>query len=962
MVFRISQLIIEYLLYVQNYLSTKKKEIEANVKTIIQDFEEAKLSLVKKSEEVAYLKKELKRKKKALYAYECVFGTNPEKARILLMSQSNPSQPLPQTQPQQSSSRSEREETFGELRGDIKRMQEALFSQLENTIEKKQSQLEKENQKKLDYFQNEFEKFTESFKKQQENLYSTIAKSVTKFTESDTSQNADSASRDEFLQLSTHIQNLIQQNNQQMLTSFERKLNDLSASTKQVKKAENDLEVVELKKKLDTVMNVLQAKQMEQVKPVEVVVNKMSRVESTPAQEETIVVKAKPKHEIVKKEEPVVVAVQRKEEPPKKEKVDFKPKEPKKEPMKEPVKAQPMEVSKPKDEQKDPPKSSVRSTSPPTKNATIVESSSRSSVVIEQPKAVNAQPVSVPKPLEDPKPQPPISHPSEDENDHDQSYTTTTTSETSETTNTTATSIDVSTLGLKERIYRDIELGKVFEEFDDNIAYQHEEDKPWLTSKFKQNPIFRDLQKTETQTLVDHELHVRGIDSDQKGMSESEYARGLKSLQKERDSVVKNNPDHLVIMNALREKVDNIVAESSKSIHPQVAFSQHIDDIINKIQKMNTFDEEKRKLPLETPKTPQSPFPVVGVKDDSEDDEKDTPTVKIPQKRNTDIHKSENVVKTMAGALMQEALKKKKEMDEKKEKPVTALDASNSKQNQIEEQKERRVDQQTTLKSMDFTKNVSDDEQEEAKSVNNTKIIEAEFEDELIEDDHEIIGSTVYEEVGHGDEDDSQYTYEYETATEQDPNETKRGDVTVQEEEMDESFVKSLKNKDTIQTFSAVDEDSDISEARVGGNQQPFKSAPNLQKASTHLEPEEESTVTKVVSKVSKLKAHSSDEDDSDDDDLPFTKGSSSLTNAALGNKFKSLNNMWEDMNKKKNVSVDDSLDLPGSDDFDISSFKQQVPTSKNTARAGASMLSSDVSGFIKTLKEEEDDLDTEEL
>lgn len=818
----------------------------------------------------------------------------------------------------------------------------------------------------MDYFQNEFERFTESFKKQQENLYSTIAKSVSKFAESDASTNSE-GNRDEFLQFSSQIQNLIQQNNQQILTSFERKLNDLSASTKQVKKADQDEEILELKKKLDTVLNALQNKQMEQVKPVDVVVNKMSRVEPTPAQEETIVVKAKPKHAIVKKEEPVVaVVVKSKEEPPKKEpmKMDIiKPKEPKKEPMKEPMKEpiKVLSVETTRDSPKERPKS-IRSTSPPTKQVTVAETNSKSVVTIveQQPKPAvsESQPVvSPPKPIEEPKQQvpPPAVQDVSEEEEHDQSYTTTNSEIMSEAINTTTTSVetDVSTLGLKERIYRDIELGKVFEEFGEGVAYQHEEDKPWLTSKFKQNSLFREIQKTETKALVEHEMNLRGIDMDQHGLSEAEYSRGLKSLQKERDSVVKNNPDHLVIMNELREKVDNIVAESNKNVHPQVAFSQYIDDIINKIQKMNDFDEEKRKLPLTTPKTPQSPVPV-GAKN-NEDDEKETPTVKIPPKP-AHREKSEPAMKLVAATLMQEALLKKKEMDENKKELTTTLFNTQKPQSAKLEEQRTRVDQQTTLKSMDFTKKVNeqDEEEDEQKSVNNTKIIEAEFEDEMVEEDHETTGSTLYEEVGHGDEDDSQYTYEYETATEQDPNETKRGDISVQEE----SFVENSKNKDTVQAFTAIDEDSEISE-KNHSKQQPSKSVSNLKKPT-----EESSSVMKVVSKVSKLKAHSSDEEDSDDNvDLPISKGGSTLTNAALGNKFKSLNNMWEDMNKKKSSTLDDSLDLPGSDDFDLSSFKpKNVPSSKQTKPSGSSMLSSDVSGFIKTLKEEDDDLDTEEL
>jgi hypothetical protein len=58
--------------------------MENDVQIILSDLEKSRALLNQKNDEINSLKKELKRKKKLNYAYQVVFGTNPERLKIML--------------------------------------------------------------------------------------------------------------------------------------------------------------------------------------------------------------------------------------------------------------------------------------------------------------------------------------------------------------------------------------------------------------------------------------------------------------------------------------------------------------------------------------------------------------------------------------------------------------------------------------------------------------------------------------------------------------------------------------------------------------------------------------------------------------------------------------------------------------------------------------------------------------
>lgn len=66
--------------------------MESDIEVILEDLERCRTALIRKAEENSLLKKELKRQKKTAYAYQLVFGANPEKARILLQNLQQPDQ------------------------------------------------------------------------------------------------------------------------------------------------------------------------------------------------------------------------------------------------------------------------------------------------------------------------------------------------------------------------------------------------------------------------------------------------------------------------------------------------------------------------------------------------------------------------------------------------------------------------------------------------------------------------------------------------------------------------------------------------------------------------------------------------------------------------------------------------------------------------------------------------------
>ncbi|EFC45584.1 hypothetical protein NAEGRDRAFT_79385 [Naegleria gruberi] len=846
------------------------------------------------------------------------------------------SQNQPQPQPQQvvvtSSSRSDKEETFGELRGEIRRLQENLFSQLEDTIEKKQKLLEKENQKRLDQFQKEFEKFTDSCKYQQDNLYSALSKSISKYSEE--GSNGSGNSPDDFMKFSSHLQNLIQQNNQLLMSSFDRKMNDLSASAKQTTQVDNSAELNEMRRKLDDIMRNVN-KKPEPI--VETVVRKVVKKEP-PKEEIVTVVKAKPK------------------EPPKPE--------PKPEPKVDPPRPKTPVVVKPKPEPEP---------------------------VVERPKTpVMARPKPVEKPVQRVETPPRVKTPPppKPQTPEQESFISETTTDSSDYSSTdTSMTSDNSNLGLRERIYKELKLGKIFDELDESIAYQHYEDKPWLKAKYKQNPKFVKVQNSETDQVFDHEMRTLGVDPSQSGITENEYLRGLQVLQKSRGNTVNNNPDHLVIMNALREQVDKIALDRLNGDSQQgnrVSFSHDptLNDFINKLQKINDYDAIRRVNPTENQQesprrrksNAESPrrrisnaeSPRRKFSNADEDPANDIPKVKIPEK-------PEPKMKAITIAL--EAQAKKMEMDAKKT-------VKNPEDNQPRVETKKPSEQMNTLKStMNDTKqsNTLQSTLKSDRSLNNTKIIEAEF-DDVTADEHDE-GSTMYEVVGAqggnggGGGEESEYSTEYETETEdiEPPRQvaqsvSKPTNQVVEEEDNDhdddyeeieeeEEEVPKPSSQNLIQTFVAPESDEEIPPKQNVNT----KSESNVKKQmELESESEEEHAVVRVVSKVSKVKIESSD-----DSDEELSRGGN-LSNQALGNKFKSLNNMWDGMNNKKrpskldniNRNNDSSIDLPGSDDFDISAFKQNLTPNSRPGTA----YSSDISGFIKTLKHDDDDLDTEEL
>eukprot|EP00818_Percolomonas_sp_WS_P008911 CAMPEP_0117449676 /NCGR_PEP_ID=MMETSP0759-20121206/8067_1 /TAXON_ID=63605 /ORGANISM="Percolomonas cosmopolitus, Strain WS" /LENGTH=1181 /DNA_ID=CAMNT_0005242157 /DNA_START=616 /DNA_END=4158 /DNA_ORIENTATION=+ len=94
-VFQLSQLIIEYLLYVQQYLVERRQAHDANTNKLLNDMHTLKLNANKRKQQIAYLKKDIRRQKRTIFAYQLVFGANPERAKILLQTMRDGNMDIP---------------------------------------------------------------------------------------------------------------------------------------------------------------------------------------------------------------------------------------------------------------------------------------------------------------------------------------------------------------------------------------------------------------------------------------------------------------------------------------------------------------------------------------------------------------------------------------------------------------------------------------------------------------------------------------------------------------------------------------------------------------------------------------------------------------------------------------------------------------------------------------------------
>eukprot|EP00761_Pharyngomonas_kirbyi_P009446 gb/GECH01009462.1/.p1 GENE.gb/GECH01009462.1/~~gb/GECH01009462.1/.p1 ORF type:complete len:496 (+),score=156.27 gb/GECH01009462.1/:1-1488(+) len=126
-VFRLAQLIIEYLLYVQGCLARKQEATEGDIRDLISELEKCRGIASKYHSDNSRLKKDTKRMKKHLIAYEAVFGVSPDKAKRMFKSMADKNGSIPEEMPTQQSSKTKSDPEIENLKQELSSEREKLL-------------------------------------------------------------------------------------------------------------------------------------------------------------------------------------------------------------------------------------------------------------------------------------------------------------------------------------------------------------------------------------------------------------------------------------------------------------------------------------------------------------------------------------------------------------------------------------------------------------------------------------------------------------------------------------------------------------------------------------------------------------------------------------------------------------------------------------------------------------------